>query len=99
MGDIEVEMKFPLNEDIEANLHEIGAVFKSCNEIVDSYYDTTSYQLTLNDVWLRRRNGRYQLKCRVPQNSKDIKTSAYRYTHCYKHMDFLVKAFAKYMCL
>ena len=62
---IEVEKKFILTEDQEKRLVD-GAEFLGEKKIVDAYYDDSRYSLTTKDTWLRRRNGKFELK--VPMN-------------------------------
>jgi thiamine-triphosphatase len=69
----EVERNFALAEDERARLLE-GAEFKGLKTISDVYFDTPAYALTLEDKWLRSRNGQYELKLPVdmtPGNAMD----------------------------
>ena len=58
---IEVEKKFKLNPDKEKELLA-GAQFLGEKTFVDIYYDTADYKLTKSDTWLRKRDGKFQLK-------------------------------------
>ena len=58
---IEVEKKFILeNKDLKRLISE--AEFISTNEFTDVYYDDQDYSLTKNDIWLRSRSDRFELK-------------------------------------
>lgn len=58
---IEVEKKFMLGEGDEARLI-VGAEFVSEKEIHDVYYDLPGYPLSIQEKWLRQRDGRWELK-------------------------------------
>src|SRR3989338_1979634 len=58
---IEVEKKFILTKDDEARLTQ-GAEFLKEYSFTDAYYDTGDYALTSQDVWLRARDGKWELK-------------------------------------
>lgn len=58
---IEIEKKFNLTKEQEENLKK-DAAFISKKEMVDSYFDNEKFDLTKNDVWLRERNGQFELK-------------------------------------
>lgn len=58
---IEVEKKFQLNSADITRLTQ-GAEFISKKKFADIYYDTTDYQLTSKDIWLRERDGQLELK-------------------------------------
>ncbi len=62
---IEVEKKFILNEQ---NLKRIinGAQFINEKIFTDTYYDTKKFSLTSNDLWLRSRDKKFELK--IPLN-------------------------------
>jgi adenylate cyclase class IV len=62
---IEVEKKFILTKKQEDNLIK-DAEFVGEVENTDIYYDDLNYSLTKQDLWLRNRNGRFELK--VPMN-------------------------------
>ncbi|MBI3630871.1 MAG: CYTH domain-containing protein [Candidatus Sungbacteria bacterium] len=61
---IEVEKKFILTGEEEARLLK-GAEFIGQRMMTDVYYDTADYALTMRDWWLRNRDGRFELKCRL----------------------------------
>jgi len=68
---IEVERKFEPCEIAVAEICE-GSEDLGEKEVVDEYWDTREYQLTIHDFWLRRRDVEgWQLKCPVDWNSMD----------------------------
>ncbi|PJE77118.1 hypothetical protein COV05_00720 [Candidatus Uhrbacteria bacterium CG10_big_fil_rev_8_21_14_0_10_48_16] len=58
---IEVEKKFTLTRDQEERLLEGAKLFKEVTNI-DVFFDTQNYHYTLQDMWLRTRNGAFELK-------------------------------------
>ncbi len=58
---IEIEKKFHLSPDQQKSLLA-GAELISEKQVVDSYFDNSSYELTTKDWWLRNRNGAFELK-------------------------------------
>lgn len=58
---IEVEKKFFLDSNDKQKLIE-GAEQIGVRKFTDSYYDNSSYDLTSKDIWLRVRDGRWELK-------------------------------------
>lgn len=58
---IEIERKFALKDGDRERLID-GAEFLKEKIIFDSYYDTDDYSLTSKDIWLRSRNGKFELK-------------------------------------
>lgn len=64
---IEVEIKCkPTPEQIAILLKD--ATFISKEYITDVYYDSSSYQLSLKDYWLRKRNDKFVLKIPATTN-------------------------------
>ncbi|XP_053198235.1 thiamine-triphosphatase isoform X2 [Scomber japonicus] len=59
---VEVERKFLCNADTLKTLEEIG-VCVGQRQFQDQYFDTPVFDLTLNDMWLRKRKGCWELKC------------------------------------
>ncbi|XP_047423664.1 thiamine-triphosphatase [Mugil cephalus] len=59
---VEVERKFLCSADTLKTLEEIG-VCVGQREFQDQYYDTPKFDLTLRDMWLRKRKGCWELKC------------------------------------
>lgn len=58
---IEVEKKFRLEDGQEEALIE-GAEFVHEARFRDVYFDTEAYELTTQDMWLRKRDERFELK-------------------------------------
>jgi adenylate cyclase class IV len=61
---IEVEKKFLLDGSQTARLID-GAEYAGERVFTDTYYDTKDYNLTKKDIWLRSREGRFELKVPV----------------------------------
>ncbi|XP_056155695.1 thiamine-triphosphatase isoform X2 [Lampris incognitus] len=71
---VEVERKFVCHPDILKTLEGIGV----CNvqrQFHDRYFDTPNFDLTLNDMWLRKREGCWELKCPTTMGSRPEDTS------------------------
>ncbi|XP_045920492.1 thiamine-triphosphatase isoform X2 [Micropterus dolomieu] len=64
---VEVERKFLCSADILKTLEEIGVCVGQL-QFRDQYFDTPKFDLTLRDVWLRKRKGRWELKCPATVN-------------------------------
>lgn len=58
---IEIEKKFHLTQKQEIRLTQ-DAVFVGEKIQTDTYYDTSDVALTCKDIWLRNRNGRFEIK-------------------------------------
>lgn len=58
---IEVEKKFLFDETAKNRLLD-GAEFIKEKTFTDIYFDTTDYNLTSQDKWLRTRDGKFELK-------------------------------------
>ncbi|XP_064797626.1 thiamine-triphosphatase isoform X2 [Oncorhynchus masou masou] len=69
---VEVERKFVCDADIQKQLEEIGAVCIGQKQFQDKYFDTPDFLLTLRDVWLRCRQGCWELKCTTVTKAEDI---------------------------
>lgn len=67
----EVEKKYVVNERQKERLIE-GAEFLGEKIIVDEYFDTKEYNLTLNDMWLRCRNGTFEIKLPMGKNDRGL---------------------------
>lgn len=61
---VEVERKFICTDETMKILEKIG-VCVGQQEFHDQYFDTTTFDLTLKDIWLRNRKGCWELKCPV----------------------------------
>ncbi|XP_064610746.1 uncharacterized protein LOC135474968 isoform X2 [Liolophura sinensis] len=84
---IEVERKFVPTENSENKLLEQGATLLSEKSFHDIYYDTPSYKLTLSDIWLRQRDGRWELK--TPVTGASITTSSTQYNELTDEKDIV----------
>ncbi|AWP20853.1 putative thiamine-triphosphatase [Scophthalmus maximus] len=60
---VEVERKFICNAETLKTLEEIGAVCLGQRQFHDQYFDNPQFDLTLRDMWLRKRKGCWELKC------------------------------------
>lgn len=58
---IEVEKKFTLTGENELRIAE-NAKFAGEKTITDIYYDDAGYSIVSRDMWLRNRDGRFELK-------------------------------------
>lgn len=67
---IEVEKKFQPSEQQKAELID-GATLISKKQFTDDYYDTASYELAKNNKWLRNRDGVWELKVYVDEDTAD----------------------------
>ncbi|XP_029313685.1 thiamine-triphosphatase isoform X1 [Cottoperca gobio] len=68
---VEVERKFLCNADTLKTLQEIGAVCLGQRQFCDQYFDTPKFDLTLRDMWLRKRKGCWELKCPTTSNGTE----------------------------
>src|SRR3989338_5244525 len=65
---VEVEVKFAITDAIKKRIQE-RAKFISRKSFTDVYYDrarTSEYPMTTRDIWLRKRQGCWQLKVPIP---------------------------------
>jgi predicted adenylyl cyclase CyaB len=67
----EVEVKFKVNQKQKQLLTD-SATFISTEKFQDIYYDTITYGLSLNDRWLRSRNGCFMLKIPIKSVKKNL---------------------------
>src|SRR2546421_324668 len=74
---IEVEKKFILTPEQEKSLIE-GAEFLGEKQFTDIYYDDTGFSLTIKDVWLRERDGKYELKLPMNESLEKRVSDQYR---------------------
>lgn len=72
---IEVEKKFIVSDAQRQRLLH-GAKLISEKQIRDTYYDDEKFSLTSKDMWLRLRNGKYELKVAL---HKDLERGADQY--------------------
>uniref|UniRef100_A0A3P9K6G4 Thiamine-triphosphatase n=1 Tax=Oryzias latipes TaxID=8090 RepID=A0A3P9K6G4_ORYLA len=61
---VEVERKFLCSEDTLKILEKIGVCIGQ-REFQDQYFDSPGFELTLRDIWLRKRKGCWELKCPI----------------------------------
>uniref|UniRef100_A0A3B5LAB0 Thiamine triphosphatase n=1 Tax=Xiphophorus couchianus TaxID=32473 RepID=A0A3B5LAB0_9TELE len=61
---VEVEQKFLFDSDTLKAIEDIGDCVGQ-KRFHDQYFDTPDFQLTLRDVWLRRRKQSWELKCPI----------------------------------
>ena len=61
---IEVEQKFIITPETKERLMALGAQKIATQTLHDVYHDTPLHVLMMSDCWLRRRNGRWELKYR-----------------------------------
>ncbi|XP_053714985.1 thiamine-triphosphatase [Synchiropus splendidus] len=59
---VEVERKFLFTSDTLKTLEQVGVCIGQ-REFHDQYFDTPQFDLTLRDMWLRKREGCWELKC------------------------------------
>ena len=64
----EIERKFRLTPGIRQHLSRLVVSRKLVTEFTDRYFDTSTFSLTRNDCWLRRRDESWELKS--PQSAK-----------------------------
>jgi len=78
---LEVEKNFDLVPGDKERLIK-KAEFIEEKTITDTYYDSADYKLTCRDYWLRKRDGKFELK--VPLNKANIHN---RLTDQYKELE------------
>jgi adenylate cyclase class IV len=74
---VEVEKKFLLSNKEQTQLLD-GAEFLYEKTIIDTYFDDENYSLTTADMWLRKRDGKFELKAPLSTGSGSYE-SANRY--------------------
>ena len=74
---IEVEKKFILTSEQEKKLIE-GAEFLGEKQFTDAYYDDKDFSLTKQDIWLRERDGKCELKLPLNESSENRVSDQYR---------------------
>lgn len=70
---IEIEKKFKLTQ-VELERLTADATLLGENQITDTYYDNSAYDLTRGDMWLRERNGRFELKMPLGGKNGNVQT-------------------------
>ncbi|XP_042254910.1 thiamine-triphosphatase isoform X2 [Thunnus thynnus] len=71
---VEVERKFLCSADTLKTLEEMG-VCVGQRQFHDQYFDTPVFDLTLKDMWLRKRKGCWELKCPTTTVNRTEETS------------------------
>ncbi len=74
---IEIEKKFIVTEEQTKRLIS-GAEFLGEKILRNVYYDDVNYSLTSHDLWLRKRNGKFELK--IPAQTMHDKTFISQYS-------------------
>lgn len=74
---IEIEKKFILTEDQKNNLIN-EAEFLGEKKFTDIYYDNADFTLTKSDIWLRERDGKFELKIPMNESIKNRVSDQYR---------------------
>lgn len=70
-----MERKFLCSADTLKTLEEMGAVCVGQRQFHDQYFDTPVFDLTLKDMWLRKRKGCWELKCPTTTVNRTEETS------------------------
>ena len=74
---IEVEKKFIFTPEQEKALIE-GAEFLGEKKFTDVYYDDDNFSLTKKDIWLRGRDGKFELKLPMNESIENRISDQYR---------------------
>lgn len=74
---IEIEKKFILTKDQKDNLID-EAEFLGEKKFTDIYYDNADFTLTKSDIWLRERDGKFELKIPMNESIKNRVSDQYR---------------------
>jgi adenylate cyclase class IV len=74
---IEVEKKFILTPEQEKALID-EAEFLGEKQFTDTYYDDSVFSLTTKDIWLRERDGKYELKLPMNESLENRISDQYR---------------------
>ncbi|CAL9697822.1 unnamed protein product [Knipowitschia caucasica] len=75
---VEVERKFIFTDETLKILEKTAACV-SQKEFHDEYFDTTNFSLTLQDFWLRKRKGCWELKCPMCRGQSKLEELCTRY--------------------
>ncbi|KAG9486939.1 hypothetical protein GDO78_007024 [Eleutherodactylus coqui] len=78
-GPIEVERKFVPGPEVEKSLCALGAELVEEITFRDSYYDSPDLRLTLNDIWLRRREDNWELKHPPQRGARGLNGASTQY--------------------
>ncbi|CAB1438161.1 unnamed protein product [Pleuronectes platessa] len=73
---LEVERKFICDADTLKTLEELGAVCVGQQQFQDQYFDNPQFDLTLRDMWLRKRKGCWELKCPAEETNGEQSRAA-----------------------
>ncbi len=74
---IEIEKKFILTKNQKDNLID-EAEFLGEKKFTDIYYDNADFTLTKSDIWLRERDGKFELKIPLNESIKNRVSDQYR---------------------
>ena len=70
---IEVERKYSAGDGVDSiarRVADLGGSRIGSVAFTDTYYDTPEHALTANDVWLRRRDDRWEIKVPIPGDAR-----------------------------
>ena len=68
---IEVEQKFIITSETRDKLRVLGAQRTTKRHVCDVYFDTPEHSLMKQDHWLRKRDGKWELKyCLLSKKEK-----------------------------
>ena len=74
---IEIERKFTVTENAGERILQAGGTCVKETSFQDEYFDTNSYQFTLADHWLRKRDGSWELKASIHEDKLNETCSKY----------------------
>ncbi|XP_075708859.1 thiamine-triphosphatase [Rhinoderma darwinii] len=90
-GPIEVECKFVPGPDVEKRLGVLGAQLIEEITFRDSYYDSPDLRLTLNDMWLRKREDSWELKHPPQRGARALNGASTQYMELTSEEDILCR--------
>ncbi|HEU0051068.1 MAG TPA: CYTH domain-containing protein [Patescibacteria group bacterium] len=73
---IEVEKKFAWSKEAETSILR-DAVFVKAKQFTDTYFDTAEFSLTSKDIWLRKRDTRWEIKIPLHDLHRTDRTSTH----------------------
>ena len=73
---IEVEKKFYVDDKTIAKLKKLGKVVSE-KRVLDHYWDKNDFSVTKSDCWLRKRNGKWQMKIGVQKQANVKRITVY----------------------